>query len=527
MKNSILAAGILSATLMAGVANIAAAQETSVTILRLAEAERYDPQRIASRAMNEAMFLMADTLVALDFDMQNVSPLLAESWDISEDGLTYTFHLKDGVKFCDGRDLVADDVVYSFDRWREPESPKASAAGKVKSITAPDDLTVVYELEEPYSELLLQLTQVPASIIDRANVEELGQDFGVKGFNGTGPYCWGSWTPRNEMVLTRNPDYVWGSAIYDNTGPAKEDKLVLKQIPEEATRLAAMMSNQGDITQFVPRWSIDQLEAAPNVNVSASDPYFSILFMGFKTDRPLVSDPRVREAMNLAIDRDEIARSIFFGKSDPAYTYTRPESKDFNEDLMENAPYLDLDRARALLDEAGWALGDDGFRYKDGEKLAPAMVIPAAIMTDVGQAVQGALREIGVDAKVELLDSAAFFSRLRQPDYEIYGLQQPYLTSGTMLTDNFTSAAIPSPNRMNWSNEEFDRLVAAGNRAVNDEERKEAYFAAQKLVHDDYVWMPLVHDKAFLVTGSKVKPMRAHGNQGLALYKGLDIELAQ
>lgn len=527
MKYTFLSIGILSLTLGANLASTAHAQDSSVTILRLAEAERYDPHRIASRAMNEALFLMADTLVALNYEMNDVSPLLAKSWEISDDGLTYTFSLRDDVTFCDGRKLVAEDVVYSFNRWIEPESPKASAAGKVRSITAPDDATVILELEEPYSELLLQLTQVPASIIDRATVEGLGADFGVKGFNGTGPYCWQSWTPRNEMILTRHPDYVWGPDIYENTGPAKVDRLVLKQIPEEGTRLAAMMSNQGDITQFVPRWSIGQLEAMPNISISSSDPFFSLLFMGFKTDRPMVADPRVREAMSIAIDREEIARSIFFDRVDPAYTYTRPASKDFEEGLLENAPRYDPERARALLDEAGWKVGEDGFRYKDGQKLAPATIIPAAIMTEMGQAVQGALREIGVDARVELLDSAAFFSRLRQQDYELYGLQQPYLTSGTMLSDNFTAEAIPSPNRMNWNNEEFDKLIDAGNRAVNDEDRAAAYRAAQKIVHNDYVLMPIAHDKAFLVTGARVKPLRAHGNQGLALYKGLDIELAQ
>ncbi len=503
------------------------AEEKVVTILRVAEAERYDPHRVVSRASNEMMFMMADTLLALDFDMRTVKPLLAESWDVSDDGLLYTFTLRDDVRFCDGRKFVANDVVASFKRWMDPSSPKAAFGGDVDSITAPDDRTVLYKLKKPYSALLLQLTQTPSSIIDISSVEKLGPDFGVKGFNGTGPFCWESWLPRNQMVLKKNSHYKWGPEFYKNRGPALVDKLVFKQLPEEGTRLAAMISKQADLTQFIPRWAIPKIKSVPTIKISEASPYFSVLFMGFKTDRPLVSDVQVRQAISLAIDREALARSIFFEQVTPAYTYSASDAEGFNPALMDIAPKFDLVKAKALLDEAGWVIGPDGFRYKDGTKLAPVMVIPAAILAEAGQAVQGALRQIGVDVKSEVLDSALFFGRLREQSYDIYALQQPYLTADTLMQENFVTEAIPSPNRMNWRNKEFDRLIDEAAMATSDQDRQSASFAAQMIAHNDFVWMPLAHDRAFLIVGPRLKPVRAHGNQGVAIYKGLDLELAK
>ena len=135
--------------------------------------------------------------------MQTVRPMLAERWEVSPDGKTYTFHLRRDVTFCDGRPMTADDVVYSINRWIDPatRSPVRWRAGPVKEIRARDQYTVEYELTEPFGELLYQLTLFFASVVDRHSVETLGQNFGVQGFNGTGPYCWVSWTPRQEMVL--------------------------------------------------------------------------------------------------------------------------------------------------------------------------------------------------------------------------------------------------------------------------------------------------------------------------------------
>lgn len=163
--------------------------------------------------------MMADTLVAVEDDQKTLHPLLAKSWSLSGDGLTYTFNLRDDVSFCDGKKLTAADVVYSLKRLIAPEARRPPGVfGKVSDIAAQDDTTVVYTLKEPNNELLLHLAQSFGSIIDRANVEKLGADFGVKGLNGTGPFCWAEWRPRDQFTVLRHDAYKWGPAIYDNKG---------------------------------------------------------------------------------------------------------------------------------------------------------------------------------------------------------------------------------------------------------------------------------------------------------------------
>ncbi|PIK72260.1 peptide ABC transporter substrate-binding protein, partial [Methylobacterium frigidaeris] len=214
LARTALAAGLS----LLGLVPALAQTKAPLTILRVIDADRYDPVRSTATSASEVLFMLADTLVSLDFDMKTVKPLLAKSWTASADGRTYTFDLRQDVKFCDGRPMTAEDVVYSLKRWIDPatRSPVASRAGKVKDIRATDDHTVVYELQEPFSDLLYQLTQSFGSVVDKNTVEKLGQNFGVQGFNATGPYCWVSWTPRQDLVLKKNPHYNWGPPIYKN-----------------------------------------------------------------------------------------------------------------------------------------------------------------------------------------------------------------------------------------------------------------------------------------------------------------------
>ena len=134
------------------------------------------------------MYMFGDTLVSLDYDLKTIKPLLAKSWTISEDGKTYTFNLRDDVTFCSGKKFTAKDVVYTVNRVmdKETKSPFTWRMGKVKEVRAKDDVTVEYELEEPFSELLQNLTVFQATIVNEENVKALGRDFGVKGIDGTG-----------------------------------------------------------------------------------------------------------------------------------------------------------------------------------------------------------------------------------------------------------------------------------------------------------------------------------------------------
>ena len=387
-------------------AGFAHAQE--ITIVREVDSNNYDPHKTTSRAASEVLFMMGDTLVSLAPDMQTIEPGVAESWEVSEDGTLYTFKLRKDVQFCDGKPMTAADVVYSVERWIDPEtaSPVAWRAGEVESVTATDDYTVEYKLSPPFSELLYQLTQSFGTIVDQANVESLGDDFGVTGFNGTGPFCWVERTPRDKMIIERHDAYPWGAPFHDNQGPASLERITWQIVPEENTRTVAVLTGQSEISQYVPYIALEQLKSAPNIEVVQSDLAFWTYYMGFKIDHETVSDPAVRRAINLAVYQQAMSEDLFFGVVQPAYSYVSQEALDWDASLDDTPLTYDPDEANRILDEAGWTRGDDGVRAKDGVRLAPvAYVFTGSTWSKISQAVQAYLREIGVDMQIQAFDA--------------------------------------------------------------------------------------------------------------------------
>jgi len=515
---------MLSAALAATVASGAAAQ--TLNLMRNIDAPHYDPARTSAGATAEVAFLLGDTLVGLDYDLKTVTPLLATSWTVSPDGKLYTFKLRDDVSFCSGKKLTAADVVYSLKRVVDPEtkSPFTWRMGAVKDIRAPDATTVEYELEKPFSELLLQLTNFHATILNRESVEALGRDFGVKGFDGTGPYCFQSWEPRNQLVATRHAAYRWGPPLYQNRGPAKYERVVWRIVPEEAARLAAMASGQIDMTYSMPDQYLPQLERVPNLQVLRPAADLRLLYFGFKTSRENVSDVRVRTALNLAVDRKQIVDAIYFGNGQPASTYLHPKTPDFDPAVTRRLGDYDVAAAERLLDEAGWRMGPDRFRYKDGKKLTLLLYgFAGGRSPKVGEAVQGFWRRIGVDLQLQMWDGTIVFSKLAQQDYDMWSIAFPYSSAGDALRLYFHSTNIPSPNRMNWKDPETDRLLDAGVSALDDKTRLEAFAGVQKIVHENALWVPLVHEGLALVVNRRVKKARAHHVYTSMIYKALDV----
>ncbi len=322
---------VLGAAFALSFAGAASAQ--TLNMMKSIDAPHYDAQRTTWGPTSDIVNMFQDTLVALDWDGKTPIPYLAKSWTISPDGKLYTFKLRDDVSFCSGKKFTADDVVYSFTRLKSPEikGPFAWRAGNIKELRAPDPYTVEYELAEPFSELLLQLTMFTNVIHNKESVEALGKDYGVKGADGTGPWCFDSWQPRTQIVLRRHDAYRWGPSMYQNKGPVKFEKLVIKIVPEDSSRVAAMMAGQFDTTHQFPQQFIAQAKTAPMLTVTQANPNFQLLYFGFKTSRPMVADRRVREAMSIAINRAEIAKAILLGNADPAFTFVDPTALDFAE----------------------------------------------------------------------------------------------------------------------------------------------------------------------------------------------------
>ncbi|THH35400.1 ABC transporter substrate-binding protein [Aliishimia ponticola] len=506
------------------------AQASELTIVREVDSNNYDPHKSTARAASEILFMLGDTLVSLAPDMQTIEPGIAESWEVSEDATTYTFKLREDVTFCDGKPLTAADVAYSVNRWIDPDtkSPVAWRAGEVESVTAVDDYTVEYKLKAPFSELLYQLTQSFGTIIDQANVEALGPDFGISGFNGTGPYCWVEWTPRDKMIIEKHEAFTWGAPFHSNTGPASIDKITWQIVPEENTRTVAVITGQSQVTQYVPYIALEQLAASPGVEVVRSDLAFWTYYMGFKIDKETVSDPAVRKAINLAVDQAAMSEDLFFGVVQPAYSYVSQEALDWNTAVDDKLLKYDVAEANKILDDAGWVRGDDGVRSKDGVRLSPtAYVFAGSTWGKLSEAVQAYLREIGVDMQIQAFDATVAWGKLATQEFDMYGMSFPYVSSGDALNLYFRSQNMPSPNRMNWNDAETDELLLAGATATSDEGRASAYGEVLDKVHEAAVWLPLYHEPMVIAQSTDLETIVPHNIYGAGLYKGLDLKLKE
>lgn len=524
LRRLIPTVGLAAAVVAAGIG--AAAAQTSVTVMRPLDADRYDPHKSTARSTAEVLFMMGDTLVALDYDMKTVVPNLAESWTISEDGKVYTFKLKKGVKFCSGKDFTAADVVASIERWLADETKGVTKnrAGDVEKLVAVDDHTLEYHLKQPYSELLFQMTMHNHTIINIDQVKELGEDFGVQGFDGTGPYCWDKWEPRNELVLKKHEGYNWGPPIYD-TAEAQVDQVIWKIVPEENSLVNSLMAGQGDVSQYLPLWSVDQLKAAPTVEVSQAENYFWTRYVGMKITREKMQDVRVRTALNLAVDQSAIVDGILFGYAIPAHAYIAPNVLDYNETIDESPFGYDPEKAKALLDEAGWKVGSDGIREKDGEKMT-LTAYSFQNSREVMEAMQADFRKIGVDMDLQIFDATVIWGKLATQEFDLYTMSYPYVSAGDAMNLYFPSGNRPTPNRMNWASDETDDWLLKARGALTDADRKEWIGKVQKQVHEAVVWIPIAHDILVVGTNQKLKPIKAHGIYGCGLYKGLNLELA-
>lgn len=525
-RRTMMGAALASPALL-GRAALAQANREAVTILVRNDSVGFDPHKVTGRGAAEILFMVTDTLVALEDNQKTVHPLLARSWTVSPDGTTYTFQIREDVTFHSGRALTAEDVAYSLRRLVAPEtrSPAAWRAGPVKSIAATGPHTVEYVLERPYNELLLQLAQSFGAIIDREEVEARGNAFGSTGLNGTGPWRWGEWRPRERFVLNRNDAYRWGPAMYENRSAPAARQVIWQVVLEETNIVAAMASGNADITYVAPEWGIENLRRDPRLTLAEPRVSNYSAFLGLRTNREFTSDVRVRQAMSLAVDRAELVRTLWFGQAGAADSYINPVTLDWS---AEGRVASDRARANALLDEAGWARGSDGIRAKDGKRLSPELIAAntPGWRTRLG-AIQGYLRNAGMDLRLLMPEPAAAMSRINaSPDYDAYALFQPYGTAGEALMP-FHSRNIPAPNRVNWRDSETDRLLDAGQVALDDSGRAAAYAAVQKIVAEKALVIPLAHERLFLFTNRRVSGAKVHGIYNCGIYKGMDLRIAR
>jgi len=427
-----------------------------------------DPHNFRHRDTETVLRNIYDGLVTRGPDMQPV-PELAESITQIDD-TTWEFKLRRGVKFHDGTEMTAHDVAFSINRYvREgamsgQTSPRKDLLGPVTHADPVDDYTVRVYLSQPWSVFLPYLVHhmvVPASVGDGLVEHPIG----------AGPFKFVEWVRGSHIVLERFDDYYGGAPDLGRSGPAPAKRVIFRVIPENATRLAALMAGEIDIMAAVPVHAIPDIQRHPNLElrpVMGTRSYFTEL----NVRRPPFDDKRVRQAMNYAIDVNLVIDRLLDGLGQPLSTVLSPLSFGHNDDLV---PYpYDPDKARQLLAEAGYP---NGFTFE---------LSVEDRRRDVAEAYAFMLSQIGVTARVRVWgDYNSMVDAMRRGELDAM------MTDWGDSTMDPTGIFVPKlrtgdrGNYGGYSNPEVDRLIELAEITSDPRERATAYRAAQAIVYED------------------------------------------
>ncbi len=382
-------------------------QGGTVTVAITADPPGWDPTISTSQEIPRVMYHnVYEGLVRFDRSGAIV-PALAESWTTSDDGLTWTFKLREGVKFHDGTDFTVDDVVAKFERASDPDSGHTNPGyyAAITNVEAPDANTVVFTLSQPSRGLLYNLAR-PDSIIYPAAKAETQRSAPI----GTGPFKFASYTEGSEVVLERNPDYYIAGVPY-------LDKAVFKIIGDPNTRFAALQAGDIDMigVALQPEQYI-QLGNSPDLKGTEGTATTEITVAMNNTRAPF-DDLRVRQAITMAVDKQAIVQGAMFGLGTIIGSHMSP-SEPYFIDLSETYPY-DPERAKELLAEAG---------YADGFTIHFELPEPYNIERRSGEVVAQMLREVGITVELSVVEWATWIQRiLLGGDYDmtIIGHSEP------------------------------------------------------------------------------------------------------
>jgi peptide/nickel transport system substrate-binding protein len=417
----------LMLALLAGCATRPAAARRLVYGLTLAPSG-IDPHVNASSELGIPLTSVYDTLVYQEPATGRFVPGLAESWKISDDGRTYSFTLRRDVKFHDGTPFNAAAVKVNLERIANPATQSQKAVfmlGPIDRADVPDEFTVVIRLKQPFAPLLDSLSQVYLGIASPAALAKWGKDYQLHQV-GTGPFIFKEYVPQDHLTLARNPDYRWGPAIWENRGPAHLDEITFRFFVDPATRALALESGQVQVMGEVPPQDVDRLTANKFVLHAAPIPGQPLQFF-LNTRRAPTDDVRVRQALLYATDRAAIVKAIFRNRSPVAFGPLTSATVGYDPKVEKLYPF-DPDKARQLLDDAGWRPGPDGVRHKDGQRLrVDGVLMDYGFVPETAQLVQAQWALVGVEWKTQSVPYGTLLQAGREGSVNVI----PFLLSGS------------------------------------------------------------------------------------------------
>ena len=434
------------------------------------EPDQLDPNKTSAYFSFEVLENVYDTLVEPDANLQ-MRPALAESWNISPDQLTWTFHLRPGVTFHDGSPLTADDVVFTYRRIIDQQLSNVDKLSAVADVRASDPATVVIQLKHPSPNLLTNLGGFKGmAIVQRKNVES-GQI--ATHPIGTGPFAFESQKSGDSISLEANPRY-WG-------GAPKVSGVIFRFIPEKSTALSALQAGEIDWTDSIPTQRVNQLQDDDSVNLAVT-PSNDYWYLALNEGRRPLNDVRVRQAIAYAIDRNAIVAATSYGTA-------------ANNQLAipkGNPWYTDYGRYRYDIEQAKRLLGEANAAPKNLDMLVtneyPETVTAAQIIADN-------LAPLGITVNIRTVDFATWLDEQNSGHFDM--LMMGWL--GNIDPDDFYYAqhhTNGTSNAQKYSNPEVDRLLDAGRVETNHDARAAIYRKAATTIADDcsyiYLYNPSV-----------------------------------
>jgi len=440
-----------------------------------------DPQKVPAASSARIYSLVYSSLTKMDANF-NLKPDLAKSWEISQDGKTVTFHLRQGVKFHNGREFTSDDVKYSYERILDPKTASIAASyfKSIDSIETPDKYTVVFKLKNPDSALLANTSSPFASIVPK-EVKDLNTEA-----VGTGPYKLDKIVEGQYVLLKKNPDYYV-------KGLPKANSIKFLIMKDEAQRTAAIRAGKVDIAS-ISADTAKILSKAKNVSVKE---YQSLeySYLGINVNKKPFNDPKVRQAISYAVDRNEIIKTVWKGKAKLTGPIAPAQDK-WALDTSEYPSYQhNVEKAKELLKEAG---------YPNGFKTTIETASTYPDMIETAQILQQQLKAVGIDAQINQLEWGNYVELWSSKKMDLMVGRN---TSGTDPDRSlrFFFATDGSANVWNYSNKDYDKLVEQGLQVSDDNQRKELYDQAQKLLVNDSPNLFLASPINFYAVSNKVK----------------------
>lgn len=468
-----------------------------------------DPHLNASAELGIPLSSVYDTLVFLDPANGEFVPGLAERWEISSDGLMYTFYLRKNVRFHDGTPFnaqaVQDNINYTLDP--ENHSQKAAAMlGPLKQTEILGEYTISFMLDVPFAPLLDSLAQVYLGMASPTALDQWGTSEYQFHQVGTGPYRFVEYIPNDHITLERNPDYAWAPTIYDNA-KASVERIVFFFYEDAASRALALERREVDVMGEIPPYEADRLASSADFSLSPIAIPGQPLQYFFNTSRSPTADLRVRQAMLLAVDKDSIVLTVFGGHSPISNNPLSQAGFGMISELPPSA--YNPEEARKLLEEAGWILeGQEPYRKRDGEPLVIKFVAPPwGSNSEVAQLVKVGWENIGIDVKLTIAPGFGALKEIQSSgDYHAIGINF-FGTDPDLLRSFYGSEGFY--NWTGFSDAEIDQLLnEAAHTTLAPSHRADLYNQIVQAIADNALVLPIRDYVNLIIAHQRVEGLK-------------------